>query len=611
MSVETDIKLIDNASKVLAGVNDEAEKLSDTVDGINNTSIKPKDMPQTESAFASLVGSGKSLLGAFNQVSIALYGAKEILNGISSAVGIITSYSDTLLMSDARLNLINNGLESTDQLWKAIYDSSRQTRGSMLDTADIVSRIGLTTKGVFKDNRELIKFSENLTKSFKIAGTSTQGINSAMLQLTQAMASGVLRGEELNSIFENAPLLIQNIADYMGVPIGQIRDLASEGKITADIVKNAILDATDEIDENFEKLPMTFEELSVQYKNIWDNNMLMVREDMQSLPQIIADSTLDIWDSISYGFASTLNSMHKQHSIFTHKTLKNNNGMYDKLARSLSSYTGVVFTKTDAMKVSFSIFFEYIESSFQRGINYFIYAGKFCIGVFGLLITGFELLIATVRHRIAEFVDDITGDMFNLSQTTGKVVDNLTQSVSKIGQWTFTFDNVAGDDYYGSKNILKDILDDKTKQYLGSGAYSNIYDPTTFYTYLKSGNTSSINNKKMYPEKPYWLNNNFKDKDLGSPIDISGYKPLNSIARDVSDISKSINNLNDLNKAIMEINEATYHNNVANQFNGNIEIVAYGVDEEGQKAIGKSTEDAIRKVFLNDYQNTQAMGVYA
>lgn len=242
MSVRTDIALIDNASRIFVSINNEANRLNDTIDNINNTPVKPKDMTETENGFSRIVGSSKSLLGTFSKIGASLYGLKEITNIISNTFGAVTGYSDSITLADTRLKLINNGLESTDGLWNEIYNSSRRTRGSILDTAEAVAKLGISTKGVFKNNKELIQFSENLTKSFKIAGTSAQGISASMLQLTQAMASGVLRGEELNSVFENAPLLIQNIADYMEVPIGQIRILASEGKITADIVKNAILE---------------------------------------------------------------------------------------------------------------------------------------------------------------------------------------------------------------------------------------------------------------------------------------------------------------------------------------------------------------------------------
>lgn len=578
MSVRTDIALIDNASRIFVSINNEANRLNDTIDNINNTPVKPKDMTETENGFSRIVGSSKSLLGTFSKIGASLYGLKEITNIISNTFGAVTAYSDSITLADTRLKLINNGLESTDGLWNEIYNSSRRARVSMLDTADTVQRIKMNTGDIFSNNKEVLKFTENLSKSFKIAGINAQGISTSMLQLTQSLSSGVLQGDEFKSLKENAPNIINLISDYMGVTRGELEELSSQGKITANIVKNSILGATDEINQKFEEMPMTWEELSIQYKNIWDNNMLMLRDEMSSLPQAIADNTLDIWDSLSYGFSSTLNSMDKQQSVFLQGVKKGNENMYSELSKALSKYSGETINELDAMKISFAVFFEYIESSVQRGINYFIQVCKLGLGAIAIVA---EVTVGTITKGIdliAERIDKITGGMTDLSKTTGKWVDGITESISKTGQWMFTFENVAGDDYFGSKNILKDIVTDKVEEYI------NIKDTKKDTIELDKDNSLDI------PRKPY---------------------KLDGIARDVSDISKGISNLNDINKAIMEINEATYHNNIANQFTGNIQVISYGTGEEEQKAIGKVTEDAVRKVIFNDYQNTQAMGVYA
>lgn len=578
MSVRTDIALIDNASRIFVSINNEANRLNDTIDNINNTPVKPKDMTETENGFSRIVGSSKSLLGTFSKIGASLYGLKEITNIISNTFGAVTGYSDSITLADTRLKLINNGLESTDGLWNEIYNSSRRARVSMLDTADTVQRIKMNTGDIFSNNKEVLKFTENLSKSFKIAGINAQGISTSMLQLTQSLSSGVLQGDEFKSLKENAPNIINLISDYMGVTRGELEELSSQGKITANIVKNSILGVTDEINQKFEEMPMTWEELSIQYKNIWDNNMLMLRDEMSGLPQVIADNTLDIWDSLSYGFSSTLNSMDKQQSVFLQGVKKGNENMYSELSKSLSKYSGETINELDAMKISFAVFFEYIESSVQRGINYFIQVCKLGLGAIAIVA---EVTVGTITKGIdliAERIDKITGGMTDLSKTTGKWVDGITESISKTGQWMFTFENVAGDDYFGSKNILKDIVTDKVEEYI------NIKDTKKDTIELDKDNSLDI------PRKPY---------------------KLDGIARDVSDISKGISNLNDINKAIMEINGATYHNNVINQFTGNIQVISYGTGEEEQKAIGKVTEDAVRKVIFNDYQNTQAMGVYA
>ena len=168
----------------------------------------------------------------------------------------------------ARIDLMNDGLQTTDELQSMIMASANRSRAAYQTTADAVSKMGIMAKDAFGSNAELIQFTELINKQFTIAGTSAAGVDAAMLQLTQAMSSGVLRGEELNSIFEQAPTIIQTIADYLGVPIGQIRAMAAEGQITSTIVKNAMLSSADEINAKFNAMPMTFAQVWTLAKNI-------------------------------------------------------------------------------------------------------------------------------------------------------------------------------------------------------------------------------------------------------------------------------------------------------------------------------------------------------
>lgn len=175
--------------------------------------------------------------------------------------------ADNMTSTRARLDLMNDGLQTTAELQDMIMASANRSRASYQATADAVSKIGIMAKDAFSSNEELIAFSELINKQFTIAGTSAAGIDAAMLQLTQAMSSGVLRGEELNSVFEQAPTIIQTIADYLGVPIGKIREMAAEGQITSTIVKNAMLASADEINAKFEQMPMTFSQVWTIAKN--------------------------------------------------------------------------------------------------------------------------------------------------------------------------------------------------------------------------------------------------------------------------------------------------------------------------------------------------------
>lgn len=195
---------------------------------------------------------------------------KKYIGSALAAISVqkIIDLADTMTTTRARIDLMNDGLQTTDELQSMIMASANRSRAAYQTTADAVSKMGIMAKDAFGNNAELIQFTELINKQFTIAGTSAAGVDAAMLQLTQAMSSGVLRGEELNSIFEQAPTIIQTIADYLGVPIGQIRAMAAEGQITSTIVKNAMLSSADEINAKFNAMPMTFAQVWTLAKNI-------------------------------------------------------------------------------------------------------------------------------------------------------------------------------------------------------------------------------------------------------------------------------------------------------------------------------------------------------
>lgn len=174
------------------------------------------------------------------------------------AVGNVLNISDELTQTKSRLDMMNDGLQSTDELVNMVYAAAQDARGSFSQMADVVARFGNNAKDAFGSSEEVVAFADLIQKQMTIAGASTSEASNAMLQLSQALGSGVLRGDELNSIFEQAPNLIQNIADYLNVPIGQIREMASEGELSADTVKAAIYAAADDINAKFEQMPMTW-----------------------------------------------------------------------------------------------------------------------------------------------------------------------------------------------------------------------------------------------------------------------------------------------------------------------------------------------------------------
>ena len=192
------------------------------------------------------------------------------IQGIAKA----TALSDDLTQTTARLDMMNNSFNKvngtaneTPDLVRNVYAAAQDARGTFGDMASVVARFGNNAKDAFADTDEVVAFANLVQKQMTIAGASTQEAANAELQLSQALGSGVLRGDELNSIFEQAPNLIQNIADYLDVPIGQIRQMASEGELSADVVKAAVFAAADDINQKFDSMPKTFGQVATEMQN--------------------------------------------------------------------------------------------------------------------------------------------------------------------------------------------------------------------------------------------------------------------------------------------------------------------------------------------------------
>lgn len=244
----------------ISAANEAYLRLSNTV---SNTERYIRDNTDEQGRFNRAIDEGAQSAGdLMNMIkgAVAAYASVQ-------TIGKVMDLSDQLTSTTARLNLMNDGLQTTQDLQNMIYLSAERSRGAYQATADAVSKLGLMAGDAFSSSEEIIAFTEQLNKQFTIAGTEAAGIDAAMLQLTQAMGSGVLRGEEYNSILEQAPNIIQAIADYMEVPKGQLKDMAAEGEITAEIVKNAMFAAADETNAKFESMPKTFSQIWTSFQN--------------------------------------------------------------------------------------------------------------------------------------------------------------------------------------------------------------------------------------------------------------------------------------------------------------------------------------------------------
>lgn len=228
------MKAAENAASVAASAKDEAAAATKRLQEQEN---------MAQSVTNSLTSSVLRLAASY----ISIQGLKKAVD-----------LSDSLVSMRARLDRMNDGLQTTQELETMIYQSAQRSRGSFTDTMGLVSHLGTMAGDAFSSSKEIVQFAEQLNKQLALSGASGSSAQAAILQLEQGLASGVLRGDELNSVMEQAPAIAKSIADYMHVSVGELREMGSQGQITADIVKNALFAAAKDTNEEFEKTPMTW-----------------------------------------------------------------------------------------------------------------------------------------------------------------------------------------------------------------------------------------------------------------------------------------------------------------------------------------------------------------
>ena len=304
-SVRGDVRLNDYMSRSLNLMN---QALKMTVSEMNNLSKATGSKVDTtgldkiasklikiDTEISNAVEEQENLNKKVKETTAGYTGLGNVIKTAIGALGVkkLVDLSDTNTQVTARLKIMSGGNdEQVSALQDQIYASAQRSRADYFATADVVSKLGMRAKGTFGNTNEIIQFSENLNKMFVIAGASQAEMSSASLQLTQALGSGVLRGEELNAVFEAAPNIVQTIADYMDVPIGKIRELASEGKITSEVIKNAMLneETINKINSEFDNMPMT-------WGQVWTmtvNKIIEISQPLLNFISLLADN----WSTI-------------------------------------------------------------------------------------------------------------------------------------------------------------------------------------------------------------------------------------------------------------------------------------------------------------------------
>lgn len=308
-TIQGSIMLMDAMSTPLTNIVGAINTTISALQNINNTNVNI-DTTRLASAQTMIVNAGAELAQVEREIQTQIDRNTQAQNGFNNAIqnGITKSNSlfdkiksfiglyagikavkvgletsNNLAQTTARLDLINDGKQTTEQLQEAIFQSAKNSRAGFMDTASVVSKLGLLAPQAFNGNIETVKFAELMAKSFKVEGAGQQEQTAGMYQLTQAMASGRLQGDEFRSVMENAPMLAQAISKYTGKSIGALKDMSKEGLITSDVIKNSLFAMSDEINAKFDTIPRTFSDVMTDLKSNATKSFMDISQTMSGI----------------------------------------------------------------------------------------------------------------------------------------------------------------------------------------------------------------------------------------------------------------------------------------------------------------------------------------
>lgn len=308
-TIQGSIMLMDAMSTPLTNIVGAINTTISALQNINNTNVNI-DTTRLASAQTMIVNAGAELAQVEREIQAQIDRNTQSQNGFNNAIqnGITKSNSlfdkiksfiglyagikavkvgfetsDNLAQTIARLDLINDGKQTTEQLQEAIFQSAKNSRAGFMDTASVVSKLGLLAPQAFNGNIETVKFAELMAKSFKVGGAGQQEQTAGMYQLTQAMASGRLQGDEFRSVMENAPMLAQAISKYTGKSIGALKDMSKEGLITSDVIKKSLFAMSDEINAKFDTIPRTFSDVMTDLKSNATRSFMDISQTMSGI----------------------------------------------------------------------------------------------------------------------------------------------------------------------------------------------------------------------------------------------------------------------------------------------------------------------------------------
>ncbi len=503
-----------------------------------------------------------------------LAGAYVGVRGLSS----LFNLSDTMTQTTARLDMMNDGLQTTAELNRMIYESAQRSRGSYQVTADMVSKLGNLAGEAFSSNKELVAFAEQLNKQITLSGASTVAADAAMLQLTQAMSSGVLRGEELNSILEQTPTIAKTIADYMGVSTGQMREMASEGQVTAEVVKNALLGAADEVNAKFEQMPMTWGQVWTSFKNtaiMAVHPVLTAINWMANNIQIIGPLVLGAAGAFAvFQIATHWTTIATAATAAYHFVVDLLTIGYGVLTGSAGAASAAVFTFNSALLASpitwVVMGVMLLVGALYAGVAAYNKLTDSSVSATGIIAGAFYVLgsfvlnstIIPLQRGFASFANFI-GNVFNDPVTAVKVlfydmsITVIGYIQSLVGGIEDLINAIPGVEVNLTSGIdsLYNRLQSSRQAAISAGSYKEYITPWEY----KDLGTSFANGYKWGSNLNLFSGENYA---LGNYDSVPTYDQVSGIADSVSGIEKSVSMMDEDLQSLVDIAARRYVNNI-------------------------------------------------
>lgn len=477
----------------------------------------------------------------------------------------LVNWSDQLVSSKARLQQVTGSAEAAAVATDKIYAAAMRSRSSFTDMSASVARLATLAGSAFSSIDEAIQFAETFNKQMVLSGASTMEASAAMYQLSQAMASGRLQGDELRSIFENAPMVAQTIATYLGVSVGEVREMASQGLITADIVKNAMLGAAAETDAAFKQMPLTWGQVWTMAQNIAMralNPVLMAINFLANNIQIIGPIVLGVaaafavYAIAAHGAAAAAAVWTAAQTVLNAVLTMNPIGIVIMLIVALvaaiyagvaafNKFAGASISATGIIMGALSVLVGFIYNNTVAPIlNIFAAAANFIGNVFNNPVAAVQVLFYDMALNVLGYIRSLVNGIENLINLIPGVEVHFTGAINKI----------YGNLVQGRNDVIE------------NSGYTEYFHAPAYKDLTASFNSGYSMGKNLESSVASFFtggNSSLGISGSGAGIDSTSLAgDVGDIAKGVSDINKAVNMSEEDIKSLVDIVERRYVNNI-------------------------------------------------